>query len=110
MPILRSSRVARRLWLATAILLSPIATHSGFAGPGTSLVRVTGLAAGRVLWIRAKPSASAKRIGFLPSTARHIRSQGCGRSVASGWCKVHYRGTHGWVFKRYLKPDDRRRA
>ncbi len=97
------------LVLAAAILVAAPGGVS-LAAQSASYVKVTGLPVGRVVWVRSKPVPSAKRVGFLPATARHIRSYGCERLVASGWCQVRYRGTRGWVSKRYLKPDTAQRV
>lgn len=108
-----SFRVARHLALAAGMLLSPIAGGASYAGSEASeasYVRVMGLPVGQVLWVRLKPSVSASRIGFLPATARHIRSYGCIRPAAASWCQVRYRGTRGWAYKKYLKPDNMQRA
>lgn len=73
-------------------------------------VKVDGLASGQVLWIRSGPGLGFKRIGFLPSTARHIRNFGC-RQVATGtWCEVRYRRARGWASRRFLAADGGRRA
>ncbi len=102
--------IRRGAWLLnlpSAVLFTVFGGVS-LAAQSASYAKVTGLPVGRVIWVRSKPSA--KRVGFLPATARHIRSYGCRRSVASGWCQVRYRGTRGWVSKRYLKPDTAQRV
>lgn len=98
-----------RLAFAAFFLVS-IPGGESLAAQSASYVKVTGLPVGRVVWVRSKPVSSAKRVGFLPATARHIRSYGCEHFVASGWCQVRYRGTRGWVSKRYLKPDTAQRV
>ncbi len=109
MPLGAMSGLSPRLALAAAILVTVLGGES-LAASDVSYVKVTGLPVGRVVWVRSKPGMSAKRVGFLPATARHIRSYGCSRFVTSGWCQIRYRGTRGWVSKRYLRPDLARRA
>jgi len=100
-------RWCRLSFAALFLVISPAGVS---LAQSASYVKVTGLPVGRVVWVRSKPVSSAKRVGFLPATARHIRNYGCERSVASGWCQVRYRGTRGWVSKRYLKPDSAQRV
>lgn len=103
-------RLIRCIAAAAALLISPIALGVSVAEPSERYVKVTGLPVGQVLWVRAKASVTAKPIGFLPSTARHIRSFGCRPSVTGRWCRIRYRGTRGWAAERYLQRDYARRA
>lgn len=90
--------------LATAGFLAPPV----FAEKGW--VRVKNVRPKNVLWVRAGPSISFERIGFLQHNARHIRSFGCRRYGRSTWCRIRYRGTEGWVSKKYLAEDVRVRT
>ncbi|WP_425350531.1 SH3 domain-containing protein [Methylorubrum extorquens] len=107
--LLRATAKMTLLALATASLVAA-SGGVGAAAQNASYVKVTGLSAGHVVWVRSEPMSSAKKLGFLPAKARHIRSYGCMRLAASGWCEVRYRGTRGWVSKHYLKPDTAQRV
>ena len=108
---MQSRSVGRLPFLALASTILVVAQGSvSFAAQNASYVKVSGLSLGHVVWVRSEPVSSAKRIGFLPATARHIRSYGCKRFAASSWCDVRYRGTRGWVSQRYLKPDTAQRV
>ena len=110
----RSAARAVRLLFAALLSLSTLSTilspSHAYAQINSRYVKVDKLAPGRVLWIRAGPGLRSKRIGFLPSTARHIRSLGCERTVLGHWCEIRYRGTRGWASGRYLAADRARRA
>lgn len=102
----------RRLPLLAVLAIAwPFMTNSPASaqrlGP---YVKVEGLAPGRVLWVRSRPTVKSKRIGVLPASARHIRNLGCQALTAGRWCRIEYRGTRGWASQRYLAPDRRRRA
>lgn len=72
--------------------------------------RVSGLPFGQVLWIRSAPDNSSKRIGFLPSNARHVRNFGCKPFTSGSWCELSYGGARGWAERRYLAADLARQA
>lgn len=66
--------------------------------------RVVGVAEGDVLYMRAKPRASAAVVGVIPGdpmAAEHAiyKSGGCRR----GWCVMTYGDQTGWVRMRYLE-------
>lgn len=82
-----------------------LAGTQGLAAQKSGFLRVTGLSEGHVLWVRSGPNAKAKKIGFFPASARHIKSFGCRRALKGNWCQVRYRGVKGWASKRHLKPD-----
>ncbi len=100
-------RLARTVALAAALAASCMTSSGAQAAP--QYLKVSGLPAGHVLWIRSAPGRSFERIGFLPPTARHIRSYGCKRLATGSWCQLRYRSTKGWALRRYLAPDTIRR-
>lgn len=72
------------------------------AGSATSAKAecVVGVASWDVLWIRTGPSTRYSKVGAIPYDA-------CGVRVFWGacrgsWCRVSYRGVHGWSSVRYL--------
>lgn len=86
---------------------------------GPDFFRVTGVAAGDVLNIRAAPDAGAAKIGEIAPGADGLRNLGCEGGLgfadwerateaeraaarASRWCRVAYRGGEGWVAGRFL--------
>jgi hypothetical protein len=83
---------------------------------------VTGVAADDVLHLRDVPSADSKSLAGIPFNARGLRNFGCRRgelpfdqwarmseaqrrAANTKWCRVEFRGKHGWVAGRFLKED-----
>ena len=83
---------------------------------------MTGIAAGSVLGIFAKPSADAAKIGAIPSNGRKLDNLGCinepsyqewlamseeerRQAAERRWCLICYRGVTGWVRGKFLKED-----
>jgi SH3-like domain-containing protein len=52
--------------------------------------------------LRKTPSNRAKIIGYIPVGTKQLSGGKC----AKGWCPVEYEGVKGWVFQKYLKPDN----
>lgn len=84
-----------------------------------SVQRVT---AGKVLNIRAAPSAKSAAIGQVPHDGRGLRNLGCqggptlaewermsaaerDRAARKRWCRIRYRGVEGWVAGWFLAED-----
>lgn len=99
-------------------LCSPAALATA-DGPDFYVVR--DVATNDVLYIRAQPSATARRLGSIPPDGRCIRNLGCqgGLSLQEftsltpeqqqlrlrsnpRWCKLQYQGVTGWAAGRYL--------
>lgn len=107
-------------FLATTIAV--LACGAGAAraeADGPDFWRVTGVAAGDELNIRASAAPKARALGAIPHDGDGVRNLGCrgGLSFAqwrkaspaqrergqrSRWCKVEYRGVTGWVAGRFL--------
>ncbi len=68
-----------------------------------ALFRVTGVAAGDVLNIRAQPSASTAILGALPRTGRGIEVTA--RSPDGRWGRINTGEGAGWVALRFLAPE-----
>ena len=95
--------LALSVCLVTGFAWSPVIADS-------SWFRVKNVRPGSVVWVRSGPAVTYKRIGFLKAGSRHIRSLGCQKLGRSEWCNIIYRGTEGWVSKRYLAKDTRFKA
>lgn len=100
---LRPLLVAAALALCAGASLEPAAAAPRY-------YRVVRVPVGKVVWIRSGPGWNFKKIGFLPSRARHIRSSGCKAFPADQWCRVKYRGTTGWAPRLNLARDTMRMA
>ena len=89
---------------------------------GPDFFRVKGVAGDDVLFIRAEPNASSKKIGEIPPDGTCVRNLGCRGGLtfqeftdlseeqkterlkkSPRWCKVEYRGVEGWVAGAYLQ-------
>ena len=103
-----------------AILLAATSAASAEAD-GPDHFRVTGVAAGSTLTLRAEPRADAARLARIPADAGCLRNQGCQGGLSfeefstlsaaeweqrlranPRWCKVEYRGRSGWVAGSHL--------
>lgn len=84
------------------------------ASPAPSSLAVTGVEPGRVLNLRAEPSAEADKVGELPADAAGVEAMRClhvarGRSVPEGvpgaqrWCEVRLGAQRGWADARFLE-------
>ena len=88
---------------------------------GPDHYRVTGVASGHALTMRAEPSTGASRVARIPADAQCLRNLGCQGGLSfeefstlsaterqqrllanPRWCKVSYMGQTGWVAGRYL--------
>lgn len=104
---------------ASAALLALAGVEAAAEADGPDWLRVTGVAPGHRLTIRAEPSAEAPAIGALPSDVDGIRNGGCrgGLSFAewqgatpgeretaaeARWCRVTVDGVTGWAAGRFL--------
>jgi uncharacterized membrane protein len=71
--------------------------------PAGVIYRVTGVEPDDVLNIRARPEASAERVGAIPADGAGIRLLGPAARVGqSTWREIEYEGTRGWVNARFL--------
>ena len=77
------------------------------AGPARAapvLYRISGLAPGEPLSVRAEPDPGAQPVGGLRGRARVF---GCTNDTPSGttWCRVKVGRVVGWARRRYLSPE-----
>lgn len=54
------------------------------------------------LHLRQKPNNRSKVLAYIPGDARGLRGGPCTES----WCPIEFRGLKGWVFRRFLQPDN----
>lgn len=80
-------------WAATAAFAQPVHTDPRY-------YRVTGVAAGDVLNIRAAPTASAKVIGTFERGAQPVEVL----NIDEGWAQVIIGDGMGWAKAEYLEP------
>lgn len=89
------------------IVLTTIVFSSAFGSAQAASYRdVAGVQPGHVTWIYRQPDTASPRVGYLKAGALRVRTIGCKRLPAGGWCRVMRRGTRGWVQDRYLKADN----
>jgi uncharacterized protein YraI len=80
------------------------ALSAGAARAEPEAYRVTGLAPGEPLSIRAEPDAAAEVVGEIRTRALVF---GCTNETPSRttWCRVRTGRIVGWARRRYLSPD-----
>ncbi len=52
--------------------------------------------------LRQSASNQAKILAYIPGDARGLSGGPC----VDDWCPIEFRGQKGWVFQRFLAPDD----
>ena len=87
-----------------ALVLLTALLGAGAARADPEPYRVTGLAPGEPLSIRAEPDAAAEVVGEIQRRALVF---GCTNDTPSRttWCRVRVGRTVGWARRRYLTPD-----
>jgi uncharacterized protein YraI len=87
---------------AAALMLAALSAGAARAEP--EAYRVTGLAPGEPLSIRAEPDAAAEVVGEIRTRALVF---GCTNETPSRttWCRVRTGRIVGWARRRYLSPD-----
>ena len=103
-------RLAARVGVILAVLATLLGAGVPRAEAAPRYLRVSGLAPGRVLWLRAGPGRSFRRIGVIRHNARRLRRYRCRRLATGSWCEVGSRGTRGWASARYLRSDRLRKV
>ncbi|MCJ2027437.1 MULTISPECIES: SH3 domain-containing protein [unclassified Methylobacterium] len=91
-----------RPFAALLLALLPLGVGAAHADPEP--YRVTGLAPGEPLSIRAEPDAAAEVVGEIRQRALVF---GCTNDTPSRttWCRVRVGRTVGWARRRYLSPE-----
>lgn len=56
--------------------------------------------------LRQQATSRSRILAYIPGTARGLKQLGC----SGKWCRTEYRGKTGWVFKRYLAPENTARS
>ena len=87
-----------------ALFLALLTLGVGAAHADPEPYRVTGLAPGEPLSIRAEPDAAAEVVGEIRQRALVF---GCTNDTPSRttWCRVKAGRAVGWARRRYLAPD-----
>jgi hypothetical protein len=70
--------------------------------PDARSLRVVGVEADDVLWVRRGPGTAFAEVGYLSPYGRRIQLIG---PCEAEWCRVHYKGLTGWASTRYLAAD-----
>ncbi|MBX2805296.1 MAG: SH3 domain-containing protein [Hyphomicrobiales bacterium] len=52
--------------------------------------------------LREAATSRSRILAYIPGDARGLRHLGCSKK----WCKTEFRGMKGWVYSRYLAPDE----
>jgi len=52
--------------------------------------------------IRQNATSRSRIVGIIPGNTRGIQGLQC----VGNWCEVIYSGVRGWVYDRYIEPDD----
>ncbi len=91
-----------RPFAALLLALLPLGVGAAHADPES--YRVTGLAPGEPLSIRAEPDAAAEVVGEIRQRTLVF---GCTNDTPSRttWCRVRVGRTVGWARRRYLSPE-----
>ena len=88
--------------ILSLVLLAGFAAGPALAEPAA--YRVSGLAPGEPLTVRAEPDAGAEQVGEIRTRALVF---GCTNDTPSRttWCRVKAGRTVGWARRRYLSPE-----
>ncbi len=52
--------------------------------------------------LRERATSRSRVLAYVPGDARSLKGLDC----AGSWCRIEFRGITGWIYKRYLAPDD----
>jgi len=90
--------------IASVTPLLAIGVHLGYSAPvaAEETWRVVGIAPSARIHMRERAHNRSEVVTYIPGDARGLSGDSCG----NGWCFVEYKGFKGWVFARYLAPDD----
>lgn len=90
--------------IAPVTLLLAMAFYLGYSAPATAgeSWRVTGIDPSARIHMRQQADNRSKVVTYIPGEARGLSGGEC----EDGWCEVEYHGFKGWVFARYLTPDN----
>ncbi len=106
-------------------LLLPFLFLSAVYAEGTSYVQVQNVKKWDALNMREKADHTSKKVSSIPYNEQCVISHGCGKDISleamgnmqedeiklflaqaqENWCYVTYKGTFGWVNKKYLSAS-----
>ena len=108
-----------------ALLMAVLCSGAGAEADGPDFWRVTGVADGDGLNIRAQANARSAKVGAIPPNGNCIANLGCQGSLSfeeyttlsqseqakrlkenPRWCRIKYQGLTGWVAGRYLTEGE----
>jgi SH3-like domain-containing protein len=100
---------AMKLWreiagIASVTPLLAIAMHAATPASAAAreIWRITDLAPTARIHLRQQPNNRSKIVTYIPGDARGLVGGPC----SGDWCQVEYDGFKGWLFARYLAPDN----
>jgi len=107
------------------LLMAVFCNSAGADADGPDFWRVTGVADGDSLNIRAQPNAHSAKVGEIPPNGHCIANRGCQGGLSfeeyttlsqpeqakrlkknPRWCRIEYQGLTGWVAGRYLAEGE----
>ncbi|NJM35646.1 MAG: hypothetical protein HC850_14175 [Rhodomicrobium sp.] len=100
--IFRSGPAASR-----SVRLILLLAAGGLGSTATSVTaaetwRIVNIDASSRVHMRQSASNRSKILAYIPGNERGLKSTHC----ISNWCRIEFRGIKGWVFSRYLAPDE----
>ena len=93
----QSARVA-----AASFILAAGFSASPSVPAASKTWRVVNIEASGRVHMRKRASNRSKILAYIPGDTRGLVSRTC----IANWCEIEFRGLKGWVFRRYLEPDD----
>ena len=85
-----------------AVVTAPPPSTPGGQSVAWPRYRVVNVSPNDVLNIRSGPDANSAIVNVIPPNGSGVRMTG---SCAGSWCPVEYRGSQGWVNRRYLASE-----
>lgn len=82
-----------------------VATFLSVLGAGTAAAevwRVNNVDNAVAIHLRQQASNRSKVLAYIPGDARGLQGGAC----EGNWCPVEYKDLKGWVFSKYLEPDE----
>ena len=91
---------------ATASVVAAIVSAGHWTPAAAESYRINNVEKAARIHMRATPSNRAKVVAYIPPDSR---LEGTGR-CDDKWCQVVFKDRTGWVFRKYLIPDDKTAA
>lgn len=94
-----------RVFVAVSLLL-PACVVSFDAAHAADRWRIVEINPEGRVHLRQQATSRSRILAYIPGNARGLKQLGC----SGKWCKIEFRGKTGWVFKRYLAPENAGRS